>query len=327
MNLSISATFRSDHTKFVPTLPPSRRNPGGGVATKLLFLKAALPNIKVVTEIAQAESINITESLWFSEKVEGDSFESRLKRYEASNAFKILWTSDMEFARWNGHEREAIFNASDVIAGNSNYMVNILKAFVPAARLLTDPVDTSSIEPVTPKKRQIFGMSNVGIEKNIDAIIDIFGLIPEELELERFFVGSASVWGLDTRKSVSSILENRLSEVCDWRITNATRQEVRDVVGPALAYVADSKYDTFCYAMIEAMLAGCWLFCGKHLIYNERPCIRFTDPVDAVVKISEKLGEVGLQVNEEARQYVIDNYSLSVFRRQLADIIGGNYGL
>ena len=327
MNLQISGVFRSVDTQFNPLLPPSHKNPGGGVTTKLLYLKAALPMISMKPDILQADSIAIVEPLWFTESAEGDTFDARVERFAASKTFKILWTSDMEFARWNGHDRERVFDASDVIAGNSKYMVNLLEAFAPNVRLLTDPVDTSSIVPVTPKKRQIFGMSNVAIEKNIDAIIDIFGLIPEELKLERFYVGNANVWGLSIRKSVSAVLENRLTEVCDRRVVNATRQQVKDAVSPAWAYVADTKYDTFCYAMIEAMLAGCWLFCGKHLIYNERPCIRFTDPVDAVVKISEKLDEVGLQVNEEARQYVIDNYSLSVFRRQLGDIIGGNYGL
>ena len=174
MNLSISATFRSDHTKFVPTLPSSRRNPGGGVATKLLFLKAALPNIKIVTEIGQAESINITEPLWFSENVEGDSFQSRLKRYEASKSFKILWTSDMEFARWDGHEREAIFNASDVIAGNSKYFTQMLKVYTPDSVLLTDPVDTDSIVPNPNKKNQIVGMSNVIIHKGVDTLIKVY---------------------------------------------------------------------------------------------------------------------------------------------------------
>ena len=327
MKLQISGVFRSDHVNHNPLIPPSHKNPGGGVASKVLYLKAALPMISMKPDILQADSIAIVEPLWFTEDVEDDTFDARVERFAASKSFKILWTSDLEFAKWNGQDRERIFDASDVIAGNSKYMVNLLKAFAPNVRLLTDPVDTSSIVPVTPKKRQIFGMSNVAIEKNIDAIIDIFGLIPEELMLERFYIGNANVWGLDIRKSVSVVLENRLTGVCDRRVVNATRQQVNDAVSPAWAYVADSRYDSFCYAMIEAMLAGCWLFCGKHLIYNERPCIRFTDPFDAVTKISEKLDEVGLQVNEEARQYAIDNYSLSVFRRQLGDVIGGNYGL
>ena len=327
MNLSISACFRSDHTQFVPTLPPSNRNPGGGVATKLLNLKAAIPSIKVVTDIAQAESINITECLWFNESSETDSFQARVDKYVASKSFKILWTSDTEFARWQGEERDAIFDASDIIAGNSKYMVNILRAFAADAMLLTDPIDVDSIKPAS-KRPQVFGIGNVGIEKNIDAIINIFEHLDlADTEIETFYIGSPSVWGLNIRGFTSKVLDRRLTSACDFRVPNASRKEVRDYISPAWGYVADSRYDTFCYGMVEAMLAGCWLFCGKHLIYNERPCLRFDTPAEAAKLITETFEEKPKSINNEAREHVIENYSLEAFRSQLTGLIGGNYGL
>ena len=132
---------------------------------------------------------------------------------------------------------------------------------------------------------------------------------------------------MDLRHTEASRLDRQLSLVCDWRATNVVRSEIPELIGPAWGYVADSRYDSFCYAMIEAMLAGCWLFCGKHLVYDERPCIRFESAEDAIEKISATLDDKGMEINHEARQYVIDNYSLQVFRRQLTDIMGRNYGL
>ena len=90
--------------------------------------------------------------------------------------------------------------------------------------------------------------------------------------------------------------------------------------------MAATGYDSFCYAMIEFMLAGAWLFCGRHLIYDERPCFRFETVDQAVELIKWAFEELRGKINEEGRQYVIDNYSLKVFRNQLKEIVGGGYG-
>lgn len=320
----ITAVFRSDHCNFNERLPPSDKNPGGGVCIKLLNLKLAIPSIKVVSEIYGAGMVSLVESLWFSGGGFED-FDNRIKQYEANTSYKILWTSDVEFARWDGQYRDRIFNATDVVAANSPYMLQMLRSFMPNVVLLTDPIDINFIEP-DKKLPYLFGMSNIAIEKNIDSIIEIYKSLPLELGLQKGFIGSADIWGLDIRNKVALQLGKELAKSCDWHIPNATRLQVVKKVSRCWGFVSDTAYDTFSYSMVEAMLAGCWCFCGQHPIFDDRPVIRFDTPADAVEKISTQLDK-GMTINEEARQYVIDHYSLAVFRSQFKEILGGHFGL
>jgi len=123
-------------------------------------------------------------------------------------------------------------------------------------------------------------------------------------------------------------LDNALASVCDWIQPSLSRRQVADELAVTWGYVADTRYDSFCYAMVEAMLAGCWCFCGSHLIYDERPCFRFDTPDEAVILIERALEHFQAgDINEEGRQFVIDNYSLSVFRNQFKEIVGSGYGV
>ena len=308
---------------FDPALPPSIKNPGGGVAVKLLNLKKAIPSIKITPYMAEIGAVNITEALWFSGKnASPELVEKRIVSYEQCSAFKVLWTSDFEFARWLGVERDRIFEATDVICGNSPYMVNILSAYADDVMLLTDPIDEYSIMPM-PKKNRIVAMSQVALEKNIDAIINIFLLVGESSE--RWFIGDTTIWGMAIKDKVADVLDTELDEVCDYRIKRATRREVANTLGETLIYVADSRFDTFCYSMVESMLAGCYCFVGSHPIYDGRPCDRFVDADDAAEQIIDFVNTDNLEPNMEAREFAIDNYGLDKFRSQLSEILEVNF--
>lgn len=324
--MQIVGLFREDHLKNNPALPPSKKNPGGGVVTKVENLKLAVPSIELVDDALNMKDINIVESLWFSGGGDNDSFEQRMERYCQSKGFKIMWTSDVQFLHWRGEHRERIFDATNVIAGNSLFMQNLLAAYTPEPAYLTDPVDIDFVRPASAKEPVIFGISNIIPEKNVQAITNIYRELPTDLPFEKGFIGSSDNWGLSIKLNVSKQLENDLFSLCDWTIPHATRAEVRNKVASAWCYVADSKYDTFCYGMIEAMLAGCWTVVGNHPIYRERPCLRFNTTAEAVELIVNKWNERG-GVNEGGRQFVIDHYSLDVFRRQLKTIIGDYIGL
>ena len=327
--MNITAIMRESDSGFDVTKPTSQSNPGGGVSTKIIYLKAALPNIQIVSDITQAGTVTLVEPLWFSDGGIDDGVANRIDRYKASKAFKILWTSDVQFARWQGYERQAIFDASDVIAGNSKYFQRMLKVYAPHTTLLTDPVDVNSIVPSQRKKKQIVGLSNTIVQKNIDTIVKVYkGIHSKHPRLTRGFIGGINVWGGMLNTNADIKLEDNLNKVCDWVRSDMTRREVMDELAKTWAYIADTRYDSFCYAMIEAMLAGCWLFCGKHLIYDERPCFRFDTVGEAVELIGNALDSDSCsQINLEGRQYVIDNYSLQVFRNQLKDIVGYGYGI
>ena len=138
------------------------------------------------------------------------------------------------------------------------------------------------------------------------------------------FIGSNNVWGLDPENlnPEHKELDDALATICDIVVPLATPQQIRTLTHQSWGYVADTRFDTFCYAMIEAMLAGCWTFTGNHLIYDERPGERFESPDEAVDVIMARFATHGDKACMENVEYVRDNYSLDVFKKQFMGIVG-----
>ena len=330
MKMTVTILARTDAHDFDRTLPPGKDNPGGGLAEKVYNFGLALPMAQPISYANQIGDVNVTEALWFSGgDPSHDMFRNRIDEYRNAKAYKILWTSDLDILRWSGEQRDAIFDATDIIAGNSPYMVNILKTFAPHHKvgLLTDCIDPNSIKPLN-KKRQLIGMSHVILEKNVDAVIEVYKLLKSiDFDISKGYIGSSEVWGveLDTHHAkIAKEIDLNLQTVCDWITPQATRKEVAETVGTSWGFIADSRFDTFCYALVEALLAGCYAFCGNHLIYNALPVVRFKTPEEAVERIIEMFDD-DIVVNAEGRQYVIDTFSLDVFRRQFAELVGRNF--
>ena len=190
MNLKTTFLMRNDAIDYNPMKPPGPDNPGGGLATKASQYKKALPSIEMINDVSKHGDINIMDVLWLTgdlpkpeadEKPEAfalrrdEAFQKRIVDYEAMAAYKIIVTSDVELLRLPGDTRERLIDATDVVTGNSQFMVDLLKSVANPMKveLLTDPVDCSMAYVGGDKNPTIFGMSNVMIEKNIDAIIDI----------------------------------------------------------------------------------------------------------------------------------------------------------
>ena len=321
MALKLTGLFRRDALLFNPNQAMGKGNAGGGLAVKSLYLEAALPKLELISDISQIGSVNIAEALWFSHG--GESIKKNVELYASkTDTFKILWTSDFEVLRWTGENRQLVFDSSDVVCGNSPYMVNILKAYHHNVALLTDPIDCSMFSPLV-KQPVLTGMSQVMIHKNIDTIINVFKGLPNTIRTQ--FIGSPNMWGMPIKEVVAQELDNYLHAVAHDVIPGTNRSGVATALGHSWAYITDSGFDTFCYAMVESMLCGCWCFCGQHPVFKDRPCIKFSSPVDAIQKIDKFFEEhpPGTSINEEGRQFVIDNYSLEVFRNQFHELVGG----
>ena len=334
MNLQVTGLFRKDAYTHDFTRPPSKNNPGGGLAKKTQQLARALPNIKFTNCITELADITIMETLWLSgfevpeerkdeDKVFRNMLIERAKAYADYPGYKILWTSDIESLRWDGEIREMIYDASDVIACNSQFMLDMLSVYAPTEKvaLLTDPVDTRFIRE-THKTKSIYACSHIIMQKGIDDIIHLFGNMVNS-DFERIFVGGTTVWGMEINPVSSIRLDKGLDVVCDTRNKAASASQVGEVSSNAFVFLSFADFESFGYAMIEALLDGCWVFCGDHLVYRDRPVRWFSDVEEASVALNEFIADVDLsKTNEEGRQFVVDNYSLPIFRQQFADIVG-----
>jgi len=327
--IKITGLFRLVDTAHDERHGPSKKNPGGGVARKAQQLQKALPNLNFIDSLDNLGNVTIVEPLWFLdfENLSENKVMRRIEEYTEADTYKILWVSDAEFLRWRGVERENIFDATDVIAANSPYMRNIMRLFSDRVTLLTDPVDTDMIKPEKTRDPVLYANSQVILEKGIDSIAKTFALFDGD-DVETLFIGSPFTWGLSPRENTSSHLDKLLNDACDQRLRSATFEEVGAVASTASAFLSLARYESFGYSMIEAMLGGCEVFCNEHLAYANRPVTIVSTPEDAYKKIKAHFNIKDPEyVNLEARQYVIDHYSLDVFRDQLREIIGGTLGV
>ena len=332
----ISVLFREDAVVYNELEGPSQKNPGGGLATKRMQVAKALPHANFVVEANQLGAISLIDALYFSGGGTSEEFDRRVTDYRRHNGFKILWTSDFEIFRWTQEQREQILDATDVIAANSIYMYQLLIGYFDGAKvaLLTDVIDTNIPDGAEIREPRIYSCSQILIEKGIDEIIALYkGLqAGEEIEqtLKRTFIGSSSTWGLSIRDTDSFNLEIQLDELCElyWSLPY---EQVLNFARTAWIYVSFTRYETFGYALTEAMLGGCHVFARPHLAYNDRIQAGVITPVENATDMLDKL-KIFLQDNEPKRndaaiQYVQDNYGLDVFRRQFRNIVGDLYAI
>lgn len=325
MPLTLTGLFREVDTNYDTSRGMSSKNPGGGVSVKIENLVRAMPTIRIVTDIADVGNITITEPLWFTAS---DDFNERVEAYQVYKGLKILWTSDLSFTKWKGEKREAILDATDVVAGNSPYMRDILSIYAEdKVAYLTDPFDIRQVEIQPVREHSIYANSHIIIEKGINDIIDIYtGL--QGSGLERIFIGSTDNWGMTINPETSHKLDAELEQVCDKRIRHASRADVMKVASNAWIGMSFARYETFGYSMIEALAGGCHVFCGKHLAYRDRPVNICDSPLDAINKIEDFILEYDTtHINNEGREYVREHYGLSKFREQLIGIIGSEIGI
>ena len=326
MALRFTGLFRKVDVNYDASRGMSTENPGGGVSVKIENLVRAVPSIQIITDISDAGNILLVEPLWFT--AGKDDFEARVDAYTAYDGFKMLWTSDFTFTRWTGSEREAIFDATDVVAGNSPYMRDILSVYAEdKTAYLTDPFDVRQIDISKKRERAIYGNSQIIVEKGIAEIIAIYeGL--EGSGLQRQFIGSTDNWGIEINPETSRMLDMRLTQVCEKRVRHASRSDVAKLASLAWLGLFFAGYETFGYAMIEALAGGCWVFCGTHLAYRGRPVHVCSSPEYAINAIESFILEHDVtHVNTEGRDFVHETYGLDIFRKQLIGIIGRKLGV
>ena len=336
MQYNLTSLFREDAVHYDINDGPSMVNPGGGLSTKKHYLQLALPNMVFVSAPSKLENISIVDPLYFSGGNTDADRDERIESYRKHDGFTILWTSDFELLRWQPIHREQILDATDVIAGNSHFMFNLLTALFPNQTVvhLTDTIDTNVTQGNVDREKAIYACSQIVLEKGIDNVVSLFKRLAvgtnAERELKRHFIGSSSTWGCEIRDQDSFDLETQIEEVCQhhWSMSNV---DVRAFSREAWHFVSFTKFETFGYAMVEAMLGGCQIWAVPHLAYEDRIQAGVVTSVehalDAQSKISDFIQNNEPKRNDAAIQFVHDNYSLDVFRKQFKNIVGGIYGI
>ena len=320
--MDITLLGRSSELSHDFTKPPGKNNPGGGIGVKLKYIQEAIPHIRPIVDIKDAGGVNITEFLWFFEDV--PKLDQAIENYSKSRSMKMLLISDTGCCRMSHDRRSRIFDATDCIVVSSRYTENWVKAYAPRNKVefVGDPIDTNAFSPTNNKDNSIIGCSKLGLEKNAPKIAEIYKKLP--VDIEKRFIGGIDLWGVTSQypSEINIEMQTEMDSVCDWIEPNATYDEVKDIYYKSKAFIGDSKYDTFCYSMVEAMASGMWCFLGDHPLYDSVPhAFRFSTVEEAVNIITEKMPLLD-GFCEESVEFVRDNYSFDVYKKSMSELIG-----
>ena len=318
--MRITWMFRSGDIYHDPLRESDANNPNGGVCSKAIHLARAAPQVNTIANIDQSGDICFAETLWFQETGE---LINRVEQWVQLKAYKILANSDLALLRMPGQIREQLIDASDIVIATSEYGLQLFSAITQKATLLYDPIDIDMFVPATNKDRSIYGAGQVAHVKNSQFMIDLFNRLPSIADIKKVYIGSSQLWG--PRKEADFKLERALELASDTMEKGLDRREFAHRIARMWAFAADTGYDMASFSMMEAMLCGCWIFVGRHLLYNERPCIRFNTADEAATKIVKHLEETPPDsgvINEEGRQFIVDRHRFTAFRRDLTNLIG-----
>ena len=325
MKKRLTALYRDIDTDVDKSRPSGIGNNGGGTTTKIYHMTRALPVLEIINNIEDSGMVSIAEILWFH-GAGGDHVQQRVDDWSKLDAFKILMTSDVELFRLNGAIREQILDASDVVVCLTDYVLQLFQHFTSKAQVLYDPIDIDMFKPSATKGREIYSAGQITPEKNVQMVSEIFDAIPTDSNLTKTYIGGRNLWAGNNRPEASAKLEADLSQVCDHLESEIPYTAIPERIGGIWGYIADTRYDFSSYSMTEAMACGCWIFTGRHLLYDERPGKRFNTSEEAVQHIMAQLQETPPEsgvINEEARQFVVDQNSYDAFREQFKNIVGG----
>lgn len=324
MKKRLTALYRPIDTQADKSRPAGIYNNGGGTTSKIFHMTRALPSLEIINDIEDSSLISIAEILWFH-GLGYEKLHERVSAWEKLEAFKMLMTSDVELLRLEGSIREQILDASDAVLCLTEYVLQLMKHFTSKAVLLYDPIDIDMFKPRV-KDREIYSVGQITLEKNVQMIAEIFDAIPPEANLTKTYIGSRNLWAGNNRPEASLKLEASLNQACNYLESEIPYTAMPERIGGIWGYVADTRYDFSSYSMTEAMACGCWIFTGRHLMYDERPGKRFKTSAEAVQHIIQQLQETPPEsgfINEQARQFVVDRNSYDAFRKQFKNIVGG----
>ena len=297
---------------------------GGGIMSKYLNVRKACPSAQFATKMEDvATPVAIVEPLTFW-GIDGHgteaNYEGKRDALGAYHGAKILWAEEQEVLRWWGGPREEILDRVHAVCACNAYQAQLLRAVVDKPiHILPTPID-EHLYTVRAKTPQVVAVGKVGLEKNVDTLLDLFDLLKGQVRT--VYIGNAGLWGHRTY-SIDAVIEQELASVVDEHIPSATAAEVARVMGESLMYVNMSIYDVGCLSFLEAAMAGCWCFCWEyHPMFREyEHVVPVVDVEDAAEKIIDRAVDT-CEPCADLQAEVHRKHAYGAFNTQLRHVIG-----
>ena len=311
----VSITTQEYYFLCPKDVKPSEKTAGGGVVTKMMNVKEAMPNIHFDSEFRKLGDIAMIDPLCMHTP-DWDNNIIRLQEH-GEKSVKLLWNEEQEIMRWSVERRQEMFGYIDGYLVSNKYLKQLLSMYdLSPMYILYTPINQDRFTP-KPKKKQVVAVGKIGLQKNTDAIIKLFKELPDDIT--KVYIGNAGLWGFVTYPH-DLCLQREVSEVADVYIESATQEEVADIMSESLYYANFSIYDVGCLSFLEAAMSGCYCFTWNyHPMFDEyENVIRVQDVAEAVELMDCKTLEPNLILRKE----IMGKHSYPSFQTQLEKIIG-----
>ena len=319
---------------------PGETNPGGGISTKTQVVLEAWRRFYDVgcgqtIEDSKDADILVVEPLWFllrgglCTEIEAPDLEASIQAYEQHPArLKILYLSELSFARIKRSDRDRIAAASTVITSNCEFQRGFFDVLGYRTQRLCDPVSSVYDQPDDSQRElSVMAVGRVSQVKNTPKLVHIFDEL-NYLGVKTIFVGNATLWG-DAWYNDKSI-ERDMQSVASVYYPSLTPPELAELWSRASCGIFDSFHDSCCASNLESLMAGVLCLYGLHGAWADRPGIHGLDSiedfVDALSAATENFTRLpDSDYFDEARRYAMENYSPEAFLKNWSDILRGHY--
>lgn len=306
-------------------IKPTVGQGGGGVVTKYLNLRKCCPDMHFTNDFADPDMqhVIIVEPLcFFKNDLEvKEDWSSKIQKLRSHNkSVKLLWCEEQAVFRWKEKYRKEIFSAFDGLLACNAYQHQLLKVIAPTKPIYTlyTPIDNVLYQP-REKRKQVLVAGKVGLQKNIDAILQLFTQLPADVH--KLYIGNAGLWG-KYAYAYDKTLETELEQVADEYVHSASPIETARRIGESLVGINMSIYDVGCLFFLECGMSGVNFFAWRyHPQFDEYENLtRFDTVEDGALEIMECL-ENRQQPNTALMKEIHEKHSFEAFREQLGHVL------
>ena len=321
------------YSKYDQFLPITPSNSGGGMGEKTIWAVNTLSSqysVRVSQDIEPDHEIVVVEPLWF--RIRGGMnnlttppLEESVDSFEKNNAqLKIVYTSETSLMKLPPEYRRAIIASADVITSNCDFQKNQFNMMDIPSQLLCDIApEHLYYNPLVPKRLSVVALGRISTTKNSQKVLDIFRAL-EGTGIERVYIGSANLWGDESR--IDKHLEQEIKRYSDKFYRNIPHIMVGKILSNIAFAIFDTFHDCCSTSNLQALMSGILCFYGVHGLWNERPGVHGLETVNSFVEAMDSHSDGFTQVPDkdtraEIESWALDNCSTFAFEKQWEGVI------